>query len=783
MTRYRIDVTAPAAEFEEGFPIGNGRLGAMLHGRPGVELADLNADTFWSGGPIVSPAGPAPAHLLPAVRAAVAAGDHARAESLARQLQGTAYTQSYQPLGQLEWRHGDQRDITGYHRHLDLLHAETVTAYSAVSGPVRVTAFVSAPDGILVLTAAGAGVVPAAVAPRLHSPHPGVTASRIVDPAAGPCLVWTGRAPAHVLPNYVVDRRPAVVYATDAPDADGTVAAGMGFAVATAVRRTTDGLRLLVAVETGFRGHDRRPIADGTTLTNAAVARLAAALARAPQDLRTRHVSDHRHLFDRADLDLSASAALAGTSSAAELLFHYGRYLLIASSRPGSQPANLQGIWNADVRPGWSSNWTLNINTEMNYWAAESTALEQLHEPLLALTRDLAVTGERTAARHYAARGAAVHHNSDLWRFTAPVPGDPQWANWPSALLWLAAHVWDHLAYGAGPDFGRATALPVLRAATRCLLDLLVPDAEGALVVSPSTSPEHHFRFGAHDFAATSWGCALDQELAREVLTRFVALSARWPAPPDAALARDAATALRTLRPVPTGPDGALLEWYDDRPPREPGHRHLSHLYGLYPGTRITETGTPADFTAARRALSIRLEHGSGHTGWSRAWILALAARLRDPDLAAETITAMLHELCSVSLLTLHPDAGRPSGQIFQIDGNLGVVAGLTELLIQSHDGAIAFLRALPPDWPAGTVTGIRCRGGHTASVTWDAGRLWSASVVAGAIGPLTIELTGPATVRTADGRPVPTIEVAGAPPGRHRLCWAARNGTGYLIN
>ncbi|GAA3283752.1 glycoside hydrolase family 95 protein [Dactylosporangium vinaceum] len=778
MARYRIELTAPAAEFEDGFPIGNGRLGAMLHGRPGIELIDLNADTFWSGGPLPPPSAPGPADLLPALRRAVATGEHARAEALAVRLQGTAWTQSYQPLGQLEWRHGDQRAITGYRRHLDLAEAEAVTQYSAASGAIRLAAYASAADGVLVVTATGAGTVPAAVAPRLHSPHPGVTAARIVDPVAGPCVVWTGRAPAHVVPNYVADRHPAVVYATDTPAADGTVEAGMGFAVATAVRRTAEGLLLVVAVETGFRGHEHRPVADSASLTAAAVARLAAALARAPQALRARHVEDYRRLFDRADLHLSGPAAAAH----AELLFHLGRYLLISSSRPGTQPANLQGIWNADVRPGWSSNWTLNINTEMNYWAAESTGLEQLHEPLFQLTRDLAVAGERTAARHYAARGSAVHHNSDLWRFTAPVPGDPQWSNWPSALPWLAAHVWDHLVYGAGAGFGRATALPVLRAAARFALDLLVPDGEGALVLSPSTSPEHHFRFGADGFAATSWGCALDQELAREVLARFVALSARWPVPADAALAREAATALRGLRQVPIGADGALLEWYDERPPREPGHRHLSHLYGLFPGTRITETGTPADFAAARRALAIRLEHGSGHTGWSRAWILGLAARLRDAALAAETIGALVRDLCSTSLLTLHPDTGRPSGQIFQIDGNLGVVAGLTELLVQSHDGAIALLRALPAEWTAGAVRGIRCRGGHTAAVTWRDGRLESATVVAGAIGPLTVELAGPAVVHTVDGTPVTTIEVAGAPPGRHRLCWAARNGTEYRI-
>ncbi|MEU7870526.1 glycoside hydrolase family 95 protein [Dactylosporangium sp. NPDC049140] len=767
--RYRIEADAPAAEFEDGFPIGNGSLGAMLHGRPGVELADLNADTLWSGGPRTAGPEPAPAAVLPELRRAIAAGEHLRAEDLARELQGADYSESYQPLGGLEWRYGDHRAIGGYHRRLDLAAGEAVTEYVSASGPVRLTAFASAPDGVLVLTATGPGAGPRAIAPRLHSPHPGVAAARVADPD---CLVWTGRAPAHVVPNYVGGRRDPVVYATDGPDAAGTVAAGMGFAVAAAVRRHGDGARLLVAAVTGFNGPDRRPGADLDALAAAAVARLARALARQPDELRARHTEDHTRLFTRADLDLSGSPGAAR----AELLFHLGRYLLIASSRPGTQPANLQGIWNADVRPGWSSNWTTNINAEMNYWAAETTGLPELHEPLLALTRDLAVAGERTASRHYAARGAAAHHNTDLWRFTAPVPGDPQWANWPSALAWLSAHAWDHLAFGAGRDFGRAVALPVLRAAARFTLDMLVDDGRGALVISPSTSPEHHFLVGTAGHAATSWGATLDQELAREVLTRFAALSARWPAPADAALAGEAATALRNLRAVGTGADGALLEWYDDRPPREPGHRHLSHLYGLYPGTRITETGTPSDFAAARRALQTRLAYGSGHTGWSRAWILCLAARLRDAPLAAATIAALLDDLCSASLLTLHPDQGRPSGQIFQIDGNLGVVAGLTELLVQSHDGAVSFLPALPPAWPAGSVRGIRCRGGHTASVTWAGGRLVEAVVIAGATGPLTVELASGAAA------PPGAAPVEGAALGRVRWCWEARARMEYRL-
>ncbi|GGM05170.1 glycoside hydrolase N-terminal domain-containing protein [Dactylosporangium sucinum] len=723
--RHRIELTAPAADFHDGFPIGNGRLGAMVHGRCGTEWFDLNADTLWSGGPLAPPPGPSPAGALPPLRAAIAAGDHARADALARSLQGPAWTQSYQPLGRLTLAYGSAGSAStdGYRRWLDLARAVAVTRH----GGAEVTSFVSAPDDVLVVSVAAPG------APELHSPHPGVTLGELDG-----CLVWTGQAPESVLPNYVVDRSPAVTYGP----------AGMGFAVAAAV----DGDRLLVAAATGFRGPFESPSTDLSELALDAVARVSAARRLSTAELLERHVEEHRGWFGRADLHLPDAPR-------EELLFHLGRYLLVAASRPGTQPANLQGIWNADVRPGWSSNWTTNINAQMNYWAAETTGLAELHEPLLTLTRDLAVAGAPTAAFHYGAGGAAAHHNTDLWRFTAPVPGEPQWANWPSALAWLSAHLWEHWSFGGEPPDPA-----VFAAAARFTLDLLVPDASGALVLSPSTSPEHDFSGGT----AVSWGCAMDQELAREVLTRCAALGGP--------LAAEASRALELLRPVQTGPDGALLEWYDDRPPGEPGHRHLSHLYGLYPGTRITETGTPADYAAARLALHQRLAAGTGHTGWSRAWVLCLAARLRDAPLAASSLRALLDELCSPSLLTLHPDAARPTGWIFQIDGNLGAAAGIAELLVQSHEGTVALLKTLPPAWSSGSARGLRCRGGHEVALSWAGGALREARIVAGRNGPLVADLPpGPLTVPGATAAP-------GAAPGRRRLTWDATAGTEYVL-
>jgi alpha-L-fucosidase 2 len=379
-----------------------------------------------------------------------------------------------------------------------------------------------------------------------------------------------------------------------------------------------------------------------------------------------------------------------------------------------------------------------------------------------------------------------VHHNTDIWRFSTPVIGDPQFANWPSGLLWLAGHLWDHIEYGAGEEFVRDTALPVFRAAAAFSLDMLVADSKGELVMSPSTSPEHHFQTSA-GHAATSEGAAMDQELVREVLTRYTWLVERLALgePGDKDLAARAYTALDLLRPPAVGTDGALLEWYDERPSREPGHRHVSHLYGLYPGSRITEAGTPRDFAAARRALQTRLDHGSGYTGWSQAWILCLAARLRDPELAERSISILLDSLSSSSMLDLHPDDNGPGGWIFQIDGNFGAVAGVTELIVQSHEHAISLLKTLPASWHSGALRGIRCRGGHRVDTEWADGTLANATITTGSGGDIVVEVPGdtpPLAVTDEDGHDIDAEAIPGAITGRRRLRWSGAPHTRYRL-
>ncbi|WP_055049051.1 glycosyl hydrolase family 95 catalytic domain-containing protein [Devosia sp. A16] len=771
--RYCLDLDSPAAGFIDSFLIGNGWLGATLRGGVGTERFDLNLDTVWSGGPLGPETGEMPARLIGELREAIRRRDYLRADALGRQLQGRAWTQSYQPLGAIELGYADS-DASGYRRRLDLAEAVASTVYGApADSPIRLDSFVSHPDGVLVALASGQGVRSMATAALTFRPAHPDTDVTVSEEHGTIWLVATARVPAHVLPNYVKGDDP-VVYDTDPPAADGSVAAGMGYAVVAALQRDGDGLRLIASAASGFRGHDQRPSADFVALVLEARGRVARALDQGTQALRARHGEDYRGLFSRVDLDLAASGPAA---ERAELLFHFGRYLLISSSRAGTEAANLQGIWNVDVRPAWSSNYTININTQMNYWPAEAAGLSELAGPMFRLTRELAEAGAATAGRYYGAAGATAHHNADLWRFTAPVPGIPQWSNWPSGLYWMSAHLQHHLDHGnAEPSFAAETALPVFRAAAAFALDMLVEDDAGALVASPSTSPEHSFLVDGTPVAITQ-GTAMDQELIRETLENFVGLA-------DATepLAARARAALARLRLPVIGSAGNLLEWDDDKLPAELGHRHLSHLYGLYPGLRITEAGTPAAFEAVRRALAQRLDNGTGYTGWSQAWVLCLAARLRDHGLAERSIGGLLEQLTSRALLVLHPHDDRPEGYVFQIDGNFGAVAGLTELVVQSHEGAVSLLKTLPPSWPAGSISNIACRGGHQASVSWRDGVFASATITAGRDGELFVELPDVGVIVAGPAGPVTTRPAIGAVPGRRRVAWAATRSTRYSL-
>lgn len=737
---FRLRYGSPATRWLEALPIGNGRLGAMVFGDTSSERIALNIDTLWSGGP--RRPDPAAAEGLSELRRLVLEEeDYPAADAVAQSMQGS-YNESYQPLGDLRIQLTPGADVTDYARELDLAEAVSTVDYRVAGIRFTRQIFASAPDNAIVAQWSADAPGGLSFVARLDSAHPGTVAE--VDGT----LTMQGRAPAHVAPNYH-DEEHSVVY---------DESAGMPFAVALhitvdggQVRATGDGglavtgatvATLILVADTGFRSYAEEP-AEDAGLARRCTERARALSAESFTGLRERHVADYRQLFDRVRLELPSAekselntdarlaAVRAGESDPdlIALFFQYGRYLLIASSRPGTQPANLQGIWNEHVRPAWSSNWTVNINTQMNYWPAEVTNLAECHEPLFDLIEDLSTAGQASAQAHYRARGWTVHHNVDLWRSTWPVgakSGNPVWSCWPMAGAWLCSHLWEHYAFTGDREFLATKAYPAMRGAAEFVLDFLVPGPNGELVTCPSTSPENQFGTADGRVAGVSAASTMDAWLIRDLFGGCSKAAAELDIDTDFRSTLQATLAkLWTPR---INADGRLAEWWRDFAEPEPGHRHLSHLWAVYPGDAAT--GALAD--AARKSLEYRLDHGGGGTGWSRAWVVALAARFGLADLAEDSLRILLAESTADNLFDLHPP------EIFQIDGNLGATAGIAEMLLQSHGGVLRILPALPRQWRAGSVTGLKARGNVTVDIEWNPGRV-TARLQPNAGGPLVV--------------------------------------------
>lgn len=782
----------PAAVWTEALPVGNGRLGAMVFGRPGEELLQLNEATLWSGGPVGKNINPGAYAALGKVRAALAREDYAQAYALSRQMQGL-YTQSFLPLGDLKLRQDfNGGEVTGYRRALDIRDGIQTTSFTANGVRYQREVFASNPDQVIVVRLKADQ--PRRISLDLGAASP-LRSSSTVEQGV---LRLSGKAPAQVDPNYVRDNPEPIVQ--DDPAGcrgmrfallvkpvvrDGTVAQQDG---RISIRDASE-VTLLVSAATSFNGFDKCPDSAGKDEGALARAHLERAATRDAAALRAAHVADFRALFDRMSLVINPGAADrsslplerrlqeytdGGADPALEALYvQFGRYLLISSSRTRGAPANLQGIWNASVRPPWSSNYTTNINVQMNYWPVESANLAELFTPLDDLIRNLAVTGKETAASYYRAPGWALHHNSDIWAASNPVgslgKGDPKWANWAMGSPWLARHLWEHYQF-TGDRRYLESAYPIMKDAALFLLAWLQPDANGRLVTAPSTSPENDFYYGEGRKGNVTVASTMDLGIAHDLFENVAAAAEVLGV--DAGFRRQLEDARARLLPFQVGARGQLQEWHKDFEEVEPHHRHVSHLYALHPARVISPLSTPELAAAARRTLELRGDDG---TGWSLAWKVNFWARLYDGNHAYTLFRKLLrltkpgdkHGGAYANLFDAHPP--------FQIDGNFAGTAGVIEMLLQSQNGELHLLPALPDSWRDGRVSGMVGRGNHVVDIDWKDGRLASARVNARGGGRVTIRTPVPVVVEGLN---------RSSTPGRigHTLSFTAVKGRTYVL-